>query len=302
MRQITIISGKGGTGKTSIVASLFRLAGPAVAVDCDVDAADLALVLPGEDILREPFVAGRKAVVDPENCALCCECMHACRSGALDVDPRTDTMRVDPLRCEGCGVCSVVCPMGVIGYRDNVAGEWMVRRTGSGILVHAALGIAQDNSGKLVAHVREEARKLATAEGLDLILIDGPPGIGCPVHAAITGADLLVVVTEPTASGEHDLVRVMDLADHFMLEVAVVINKHDLAPALASRIEALCSRRGVDVLGRLPFDPGVPEALSRGELPLAVETVASHLHELWARLSRRAPPQPELEMRERPPR
>ncbi|MBW2263364.1 MAG: ATP-binding protein [Deltaproteobacteria bacterium] len=280
MRQIAIISGKGGTGKTSIVASLFALAGRAVAVDCDVDAADLALVVPGDDVLREPFVAGRKAVLDCESCAACAECVSACRSGALELDTDTETIRVDPLRCEGCGVCGLVCPMGCVSYRDNVAGEWMVRRTSSGILVHAALGIAQDNSGKLVAHIREEARRLAKAEGHDLILIDGPPGIGCPVHAAITGADLLLVVTEPTLSGEHDLIRVMDLADHFMLDVNVLINKHDLAPRLTSRIEALCARRGVDVVGRLPFDPAVPVALSRGELPLVVESVAPHLHAL----------------------
>lgn len=285
MRQIAIVSGKGGTGKTSIVASLFSLAGRAVAVDCDVDAADLALVVPGEDVSREPFVAGRKAVVDPEACALCCECVQACRSGALGVDPRTDAIEVDPLRCEGCGVCALVCPMGCMGFRHNVAGEWMVRRTSSGILVHAALGIAQDNSGKLVAHIREQARRLARAEGHDLVLIDGPPGIGCPVHAAITGADLLLVVTEPTASGEHDLARILDLADHFMLEVNVLVNKHDLSPPLTSRIEMLCARRGVDVVGRLPFDPDVPRALSRGDLPLAVETVASPLRDLWARLS-----------------
>lgn len=298
MRQIAVVSGKGGTGKTSVVASLFSLAGRAVAVDCDVDAADLALVLPGDDIVCEPFISGRRAVLDGESCALCCECIHACRSGALVLDPGTDSIRVDPLRCDGCGVCGLVCPMGCVGYRDNVAGEWRVRRTGSGILVHAALGIAQDSSGKLVAHIRQEARQRAAAGGIDVVLIDGPPGIGCPVHASITGADLLLVVTEPTASGEHDLVRIMDLADHFMLDACVLVNKHDLAPRLTSRIEALCARRGVDVVGRLPFDPGVPEALSRGELPLAVEAVAPLLHDLWARLSMPAPATPSIVVRD----
>jgi MinD superfamily P-loop ATPase len=190
--------------------------------------------------------------------------------------------------------------MGCVGFRDNVAGEWMVRRTSSGILVHAALGIAQDNSGKLVAHVRQEARRLAQAEGIDLVLIDGPPGIGCPVHAAITGADLLLVVTEPTASGEHDLVRILDLADHFMLDVSVLVNKHDLAPRVTSRIEVLCARRGVDVVARLPFDPDVPRALSRGDLPLAVESVASPLRDLWARLS--PPASPSVAMHDGPAR
>lgn len=279
MRQIAVISGKGGTGKTSVVASLVKIAGRAVAADCDVDAANLALLVPGEDVHRERFVAGRRAQIDPEICAGCGACVRDCRFGALALDEKTETTRVDPLACEGCGVCRLVCPTGAVSFRDNVAGEWMIRETDSGPLVHAALGVAQDNSGKLVARVRQEAQRLAGEKGHGLVIIDGPPGIGCPVHATVTGVDLVLVVTEPTASGEHDLERVLSLADHFGLAVSVLVNKWDLSEQHTSRIETLSRKRGADVVGQMPFDPEVPRALARGELPLVVPSIASALEE-----------------------
>jgi MinD superfamily P-loop ATPase len=276
-----VISGKGGTGKTSILASLASLAAsvsPVTTADCDVDAADLGLLLPGEDIRTEPFWSGRRARIDADSCTLCGLCAEQCRAAAICVE---DFAVVDPLACEGCGVCALVCPMEAVSFAGNQAGVWMERRTAFGPLIHAALGIAQDNSGKLVARVREEARSVARRDGIDLILVDGPPGIGCPVHASLTGCDLALVVTEPTPSGEHDLERVLELLDHFRVPAAVLINKHDLSAEFTGRIEALARRADAQVVGKLPFSPEVPRALARGELPLTIEAVASRLTEAW---------------------
>jgi MinD superfamily P-loop ATPase len=285
VKQLAVISGKGGTGKTSVVASLAYLSAwdaPVTTADCDVDAANLALLLPGEDIRVEPFWSGRRARIDAQSCTLCGYCAERCRASAIRVQ---DCAVVDPLACEGCGVCALVCPVDAVSFADNQAGVWMERRTRFGPLIHAALGIAQDNSGKLVARVREEARAVAERDHIDLILVDGPPGIGCPVHASLTGCDLALVVTEPTPSGEHDLERVLALLDHFRVPAAVLINKHDLSAELTSRIEALARRADAPVVGRLPFSPEVPRALARGELPLAVEAVSVPLCEAWERIA-----------------
>jgi len=281
MRQVVVISGKGGTGKTSILASLAHLAAsthPVITADCDVEAPDLALLLPGQDIRTEEFWSGRRARIDVGSCTQCGLCVDHCRSGAIRIE---QPPVVDPLACEGCGVCALVCPVDAVTFADNQAGVWMERRTAVGPLIHAALGIAQDNSGKLVAQVREEARAVAERDDVDLILVDGPPGIGCPVHASVTGCDLAVVVTEPTPSGEHDLERVLELLDHFRVPAAVLINKHDLSPQLTTRVETLARRADVAVVGRLPFTPEVPRALARCELPLTVEAVAAPLAAAW---------------------
>ena len=281
MKQLVVISGKGGTGKTSILASFAQLAASestlAIA-DCDVEAPDLALLLSGPDIRTEEFWSGRRARIDAESCALCGLCADECRSGAIRIE---HFPIVDPLACEGCGVCALVCPVEAVSFVDNQAGVWMERKTSLGPLIHAALGVAQDNSGKLVAQVRQEARAAAERDGIDLILVDGPPGIGCPVHASITGCDLALVVTEPTPSGEHDLERVLGLLDHFQVPAAVLINKHDLWSELTTRIEALANETNAAVVGRLPFSPAVPRALARGELPLAVEALAVPLADAW---------------------
>ncbi len=281
MKQLVVISGKGGTGKTSILASFAQLAasaGPLTIADCDVEAPDLALLLSGPDIRTEEFWSGRRARIDAGSCVLCGLCAAECHSGAIRMQhPPT----VDPLACEGCGVCALICPEEAVSFVDNRAGVWMERRTALGPLIHAALGVAQDNSGKLVARVRQEARTAAERDGIDLILVDGPPGIGCPVHASITGCDLALVVTEPTPSGEHDLERVLSLLDRFRVPAGVLINKHDLCPEFTTRLEALANQTNATVVGRLPFSPGVPRALARGELPLAVEAVAVPLADAW---------------------
>jgi len=284
VKQLVVISGKGGTGKTSVLASLAYLSAwesPVTTADCDVDAANLALLLPGEEIRTEPFWSGRRARIDADRCIFCGVCAERCRAAAIRIE---DSAEVDPLACEGCGVCALVCPVEAVSFVDNQAGVWMERRTASGPLIHAALGIAQDNSGKLVAQVRQEARAVSERDGIELILVDGPPGIGCPVHASLTGCDLALVVTEPTPSGEHDLERVLLLLDHFALPAAVLINKHDLSREFTARIEELAKRAGAEVVGKLPFSAEVPRALARGELPLAVEAVAVPLTEAWKRI------------------
>ena len=285
MKQLVVISGKGGTGKTSIVASLAQLAaseGPVTLADCDVDAANLALLLPGEDVRTEAFWSGQRAQIDADRCTLCGLCVEECRASAIRVE---GFAAVDPLACEGCGVCALVCPFEAVSFAGNRAGRWMERRTAFGPLIHAALGIAQDNSGKLVARVRAEARAVSDRDGIDLILVDGPPGVGCPVHASLTGCDLALVVTEPTPSGEHDLERVLTLLDQFGVPASVLVNKHDLSPEFAARIEALATRAGAQLVGKLPFDPEVPRVLARRELPLAVEAVAAPLAEAWHRIA-----------------
>jgi len=281
VKQLVVISGKGGTGKTSILASLAHLSAwksPVVTADCDVDAANLALLLPGHDVRTEPFWSGRRARIDAESCTLCGLCAEQCRAAAILID---DCAVVDPLACEGCGVCALVCPVEAVSFDENRAGVWMERRTALGPLIHASLGVAQDNSGKLVAQVRQEARGVAERDDIDLILVDGPPGIGCPVHASLTGCDLALLVTEPTPSGEHDLARVLELLDHFGVPAAVLINKHDLSPEFTARIEGLATAANAQVVGKLPFSPEVPRALARGDPPLAVEAVAAPLAEAW---------------------
>ncbi len=282
MKQLVVVSGKGGTGKTSVVASLAHVAAGqsrrVVTADCDVEASNLAILLPGEERTVEPFISGRRALVDADLCIGCCECVQHCRFEAIAV---YETAHVDALACEGCGVCALVCADGAIDYKSNKAGRLMESSTRLGPLVHAQLGAAQDRSGKLVAEVRTRAKEVAIRDEIELILIDGPPGIGCPVHAALTGCNLVLVVTEPTPSGEHDLRRVLELVAHFRMRAAVLINKHDLAPEIARRIEELAGRKGARVVGKIPFDRTIPQALARGKLPMEIESFAGPLASAW---------------------
>ena len=279
MRQIAIISGKGGTGKTSLTGAFARLSDRCVAVDADVDAANLALLLPGEDTPWRPFDAGRRAVIDPRRCSGCGACLDACRFGALE--EVAFGVQSDPIRCEGCGACAQVCGEDAVSFRPNRAGSWTTRSTPWGWLVHASLGVAQDSSGKLVAHLRREARQLAAREAIDLVLIDGPPGIGCPVHAAITGVDGVVVVTEPTEAAVHDLTRALGLAEQFGLPAAVVLNKADLNAEGARRVETVAARCQVPILGAIPFDPRLPRLLAQRQTGLALEGVQDSIVACW---------------------
>lgn len=285
MKHIAIISGKGGTGKTILTASFAVLAQNKVMADCDVDAADLHLLLKPEILEKHAFKGLPKAFIDEQLCTVCMECKTVCRFGAVDVDH--ETVIIDRITCEGCGICMYVCPPGAITMQDSTAGEWYVSRTQHGFLVHAALGIAEENSGKLVSQVRAGAKKIAEQQGADYVIIDGPPGIGCPAMATLTGVDYAVIVTEPTLSGIHDMERAAQIARHFNIATGCVVNKFDINPAHTQRIEAWCRTNDIILLGRIPFDLSVTKALME-RVPVIEytrNTVTETISEIWRRLS-----------------
>ncbi len=263
MRELVVISGKGGTGKTSIVASFAVLAGEAVLADCDVDAADLHLVLSPDIKSRKEFHSGREAVIRQADCLHCGTCVKHCRFNAVKADGNEageEAFRIDSLSCEGCGVCVHFCPAQAIDFPERICGEWYVSETRCGPMVHARLGIAAENSGKLVSTVRREARQIAEQTKRELVLVDGPPGIGCPVIASMTGASSVLLVTEPTLSGEHDLDRVLSLTGHFGLPSAVCVNKWDLNEPMTARIEQFAVSKGAAIAGRIRYDRRVTTA------------------------------------------
>ena len=292
MRELVVISGKGGTGKTSIVASFAALAQKAVLADCDVDAADLHLVLEPRILQRSQFSGGSRARIMPGHCTACGKCEEVCRFDAVFYDGPGNgrvkkTFRVDPIACEGCGVCAWFCAESAIEFAPANNGEWFISDTRHGPMVHAELGIAEENSGKLVSLVRTEAKKLAAKRNLDLAIIDGSPGIGCPVIASITGADLALVVTEPTLSGLHDLDRVTQLTRHFGIQTLVCVNKWDLNAELTSQIETDARRTGAEAVGNIRYDRAVTEAQIKGQamVEYAETGAAEDIKELWSRVS-----------------
>jgi MinD superfamily P-loop ATPase len=265
MKEIVVISGKGGTGKTSITAAFAALADDAILADCDVDAADLHLVLSPSVRQEADFSGGRQAQIDPDTCIGCGKCADMCRFDAIHPNgpPNstiTKTYAVDPIACEGCRVCVEFCPVGAIAFNDVVNGQWFVSETRFGPMVHARLGIAEENSGKLVTLIRQKAREIAEEQGCELMIVDGSPGIGCPVIASITGADGVVIVTEPTLSGRHDLERVATLAASFGIPTFVCINKADVNPEMSGEIVEACRGRGLKVVGEIPYDDAFTKA------------------------------------------
>jgi len=262
LREVVVISGKGGTGKTSIVASFFALAELAAVADCDVDAADLHLVLDPTVLRRWPFSGGKTAAIDPGSCTGCGVCVQHCRfDGIFPPAEGTHTnYEIDAISCEGCGVCADNCPEHAIAMVSATNGEWFISDTRFGPMVHARLGIAQENSGKLVSLVRREAKALALAKGRALLICDGSPGIGCPVIASIAGANMALIVTEPTLSGLHDMRRVAELCRQFNTKTGVCINKADINLEITERIEAEATTLGLLVLGRIRYDQAVTTA------------------------------------------
>jgi MinD superfamily P-loop ATPase len=286
MKQLVVVSGKGGTGKTVLSASFAALAGgTAVLADLDVDAANLHLLLRPDVRERHEFFGGKKARVDEERCTACGDCLTVCRFDAVSAAAEGKA-RIDQLACEGCGLCARVCGPAAIAMEPCLSGEWFVSETRFGPFVHARLGVAQENSGKLVTEVRKKAREIGERDGRGLLIMDGSPGIGCPVIASLAGTDRALIVTEPTLSGLHDLERVAGLAGHFGVRAACAVNKHDINAAQSDRIEAWCSARGIRLAGRIPFDVAVPESIARG-LPLvehAPGPAAAAVRELWESL------------------
>jgi MinD superfamily P-loop ATPase len=281
MKEIVVLSGKGGTGKTSIVASFAALAQSKVLADCDVDAADLHLLLKPKVKEEKEFWSGQVAFIDEDRCTECGLCQELCHFGAIK------DFKVDPLSCEGCGFCYQVCPVDAITMKDSMSGHSFISETKYGYLCHARLGIAQENSGKLVALVRQNAKLIAERENLDYIITDGPPGIGCPVISSLSGANLALLVTEPTLSGIHDLERVIGVCRHFGVPALVCVNKYDLNEENTYRIESYCGSEGIEVAARIPFDNVVTEAIVQG-LPVVEYSdngVTRQIKELWQTVS-----------------
>jgi MinD superfamily P-loop ATPase len=281
MKEIVVLSGKGGTGKTSIVGSFAALTKSKVLADCDVDAADLHLLLSPSAKEENEFWSGQVAIIDDKECTQCGLCQDLCRFGAIK-----DCV-VDPISCEGCGFCFHICPANAIFMKEKLAGRWFISNSKYGPLVHARLGIAQENSGKLVATVRQQARKMAEKLGVDYIISDGPPGIGCPVISSLSGANLALLVTEPTLSGIHDLERVLGVCHHFGVQAMVCINKYDINENNTRRIEGYCLSQEVEVAARISFDNVVTEAIVQG-FPVVEYSQGKVTHEiesLWQRIT-----------------
>ena len=283
MKELIVISGKGGTGKTSLMGAFSSLAENKVLCDADVDAADLHLIMNPEVIRRADFQSGNRAVINKELCTECDLCREMCHFKAISAD-----YIVSPINCEGCGVCVYFCPEKAIDFPENTCGEWFVSDTRFGPMVHARLGIAEENSGKLVTLVRQEARKIAEEKNLDLILTDGPPGVGCPVIASIGGASAVLIVTEPTVSGKHDMERVAQLADHFKIPAMICVNKFDLNLELTREIENYAEEKGLSCLGRIPFDPVFTKAMIQAQTVFEYDgqsTVGEAIRSTWQRLA-----------------
>ncbi len=294
MKELVVVSGKGGTGKTSVVASFASLAEQAVIADCDVDAADLHLVLQPRILRRENFQGGSKARIKPGHCTACGKCEELCRFDAIYCDGPGNgrlpkTFRVDTIACEGCGVCFDFCAEKAIQFEPVVCGQWFVSETRCGPMVHARLGVAAENSGKLVTQLRRTAQQVADAQRREIILCDGSPGIGCPVIASLTGASLALFVVEPTGSGQHDFLRVAQLATQLGVPGIVAVNKADLNEEVTRSLEQRARERGMTVVGRIPYDRAVTQAQIAGQTVVEASDgpAAQAIRGLWVETQKR---------------
>lgn len=288
MSELAVVSGKGGTGKTSIVGSFAALAENKIMVDCDVDAADLRLILNPENTSTQDFVASNKAKIIQGLCTACGICFEYCRFEAIEriEDPEVpfrDSFVVNEYVCEGCGVCDYFCPEKAIDFRDVISGQWYRAETKYGPMLHARLGIAQANSGKLVSLLRKEARQIASENSKDLIIIDGPPGVGCSVIASLTGVDLVLIITEPSVSAFHDMERLVQLTSHFGIKTGICINKYDINSELAERIEKSAGEMGLIYFGRIPFSHNFTKAHIRKTpcVEYADSNISEQIRILW---------------------
>ncbi|MCP4632189.1 MAG: (4Fe-4S)-binding protein [candidate division Zixibacteria bacterium] len=290
MKELVVISGKGGTGKTSIVASFAALAKNAVMVDCDVDAADLHLILTPQIKERQDFCGGYRASIDTSKCSLCGLCAVTCRFDAVSERSDRGVVKgffIDPFACEGCGVCHYYCPDDAIILEQPANGELFISEMRYGPMVHAKLGIGEENSGKLVALVRKNAREIAEARNTNYIIVDGPPGIGCPAISSITGADIVLIVTEPTVSGFSDLKRVIQLTHHFQIKTVACINKWDINSSLTEEIIGFCQKNNVETVGRIRYDKVFTDAQVQAAniFEVALTGIAEDIYSIWKNLS-----------------
>jgi MinD superfamily P-loop ATPase len=279
MKELVILSGKGGTGKTSLTGAFAAITDNRVLCDADVDAADLHLLMTPDIRQRTDFMGGGLASIDPHKCTACGLCRDLCRFGAI-----SEAFEVDPISCEGCGVCVDLCPEQAVDFPIQTCGEWFISETRFGPMVHARLGIAQENSGKLVALIRSEAKKMAEARQLALILTDGPPGVGCPVIASLGGATAVLIVTEPTVSGVHDMARAIELANHFKVPAMICVNKFDLNRDQTKDIERRAKEWGVTMVGKIPFDPVFTKAMVQGKTVFEYDdtsAISSVIKQIW---------------------
>ncbi len=286
MKEIVIISGKGGTGKTSITAAFAMLAGKnAIIADCDVDAADMHLLLQPDFSHAEDFYSGFKAVIDQNLCMKCGKCQQVCRFDA--VKKIDDYYNIINLDCEGCAYCAEICPLKAIQMVEQNVGKWYISKIKSETkMVHAKLGIGADNSGKLVAKVKKEAKNIAQETGKDIILVDGSPGIGCPVVSSLSGANYVILVTEPTLSGFHDMQRVFELIQNFKLPAGCIINKYDINIEIAEKIRDFCEKNSIDHISNLPYDESFTAAMTDGKTIIESnsETLKIILRDSWKKI------------------
>ena len=275
MRQIAVASGKGGTGKTSMVASFASLT-EAVFADCDVDAPNLHLILKPEIMERIPYKGMKVARIDEEKCTECGACQRACRFNAIE------NFKVMEEKCEGCKVCTLVCPVNAISMYERVTGHIYTANTRFGNFVYGLLEAGEEASGKLVAQVRQKAREIAEKKGIDLIIIDSPAGIGCPVIASIGNTDLVIIVAEPTMAAIHDMERILSVAEHFKIRAVVVVNKYDINEEMTEKIERFCKEKGIDIVGKIPFNKKFTEAMVKGlNIVEYDENIAELMRKIW---------------------
>ena len=288
MKQLVILSGKGGTGKTSIAAALSHLASDGekpmsiVLADADVDAANLELILSPSNTRKEDFLGGQVAEINQRRCSQCGECKRVCRFNAIRTTE--DGLVVDPIACEGCAACVYACSSNAISMKEQVAGAWFHSDSLYGPLFHALLYPAQENSGKLVTLIKQHAKLHAIDNGCDLTIIDGPPGVGCPVISAVSGVDLALIVAEPSKAGVHDMHRILETTDHFSVSSVVCINKADLSTEGSAEIESYCQDKGIPVVGTIPFDTDIPRAMAQGQTIIAYQpdgSASRALRAMW---------------------
>jgi len=284
MKELVVLSGKGGTGKTSLTGAFACLAENMMLCDADVDAADLHLLTAPKVLERTDFKGGNEAIIDPDKCTACGLCKELCRFDAVIENQDGSGFTIDAIDCEGCGVCVDLCPEQAIDFPQKTCGEWFVSETRFGPMVHARLGIGEENSGRLVALVREEAKKRVREQHLDLLITDGPPGIGCPVIASLGQANCILIVTEPTVSGIHDMERVAKLADHFKIPAMVCVNKYDLNLDQTNAIKAIANKHKIEFVGQIPFDPEFVHAMVQGKTIMETNedsSAAKAIKEIW---------------------